>query len=58
MVWAYDENKFDAQVQEVDADGQLVWSWHAADHLKGEGRRMGQHGFSHTNGVVMPAILL
>ena len=52
MVWGWDENKFDAQVQEVDADGQLVWSWHAADHLKGEGRRMGQNGFSHTNGVV------
>ena len=52
MVWGWDENKDDAQVKEVDSSGNLVWSWHAADHLSYEDIQRQDSGFTHTNSAV------
>lgn len=52
IVWGWDENRADAQVKEVDKNGNVVWRWYAGDHFSDTDARIAQDGFSHTNGVV------
>ncbi|MBM2831233.1 MAG: hypothetical protein HW414_285 [Dehalococcoidia bacterium] len=47
-----DDRKDDAQVTEVNAKGEIVWSWRARDHFdKAPYKDINDEGWSHTNAV-------
>ena len=51
-VYGADDKKSDAQVKEVDKDGNLVWSWSAKDHFdKPPYNDIYDGGWTHTNAV-------
>lgn len=57
MAWGWDE-KSDAQVKEVNHEGEVVWSWFARDHLDDADNRRGPDSetfdgtYTHTNSVI------
>lgn len=52
FVFGANDTKNDPQVVEVDARGQLVWSWYARDHFdRMPYRDIADEGWTHTNAV-------
>lgn len=52
FVFGNNDTKDDPQVVEVDARGQLVWSWYARDHFdRMPYRDVAREGWTHTNAV-------
>ncbi len=52
FVWAWGDDSTVPEVREVDPVGNVVWKWHATDHLKNEKRHLDKEGYSHANSVV------
>lgn len=54
MVWAWGEDSSDPEVREVDNKGNVVWKWHAKEHLGDLRplRKRKREGYTHANSVV------
>jgi len=53
VVFGGDDTPDDAQVKEVNAQGEIVWSWRASDHFNGpEYEDVYREGWTHTNAAV------
>ena len=52
FAWGWGSDSTVPEVREVDPAGNVVWKWHAAEHLKDEKRHLDKEGYSHANSVV------
>jgi len=51
-VFGADDRKGDAQVKEVNPEGEVVWEWYARDHFdKAPYKDISNQGWTHTNAV-------
>ena len=52
VVWGFGEDSKKPEVYELDPEGNVVWEWHAEEHLKNLQQHRFTGGFTHTNAAV------
>jgi len=53
VVFGNEDEKNDAQIKEINQEGEIVWSWYAKDHFDTESYKdIYEQGWTHTNAVV------
>jgi len=52
VVWGWGEDSEKPEVYELDPKGNVVWEWHAEEHIEDLEQHRWKHGFTHTNAAV------
>ncbi len=52
VVWTWGDDSSDPEVRELDPKCNVVWAWHAAQHVRRAWRILDQEGFTHANSAV------
>jgi len=52
VVWGWGEDSEKPEVYELDLKGNVVWEWHAEEHIENLEQHRSEHGFTHANAAV------